>query len=196
MKTRIAAWTILAMCAQALIGCGGSNASYNPVSPSPPPPTTAAPTPPPSLAVDLTGSYAMRFEVGDGCEQVPNEFRTRIYEAQIRYYKSAGSADWFFAELTGSKFHYYQPVLIEVSDNSVFVDLSDNVILEESSPGSYLATSGVGVAAIQSTELSTISGSFTGYFKYCAGTQNQCSVDAMVRAMCKSENSRWTLTRR
>jgi hypothetical protein len=35
------------------------------------------------------------------------------------------------------------------------------------------------VAPVQPTELSTILASFTGYFKYGAGTQNQCSVDAM-----------------
>ena len=203
MNTRFVAWTIVAMCVTGVVDCGRSDSSSIPSAPtaSTPQPAPTPPTPPRALPVDLTGNYALTFEVGNACEQVPRELRTRTYEAKIGYYKSIESADWVLAELTGSKFHSYHPVLIEVSANSVWVDLSDNVILEEPSPGAYLATAGVGGASIQPTELSTISGSFTGYFNYCVATseieaQTQCSVAAMVRGLCRSENSRWTLTRR
>lgn len=209
MKTRIAAWTILAMCAQVLIGCGESNASYNPVNPSPPPPPIPTPTPPPpSLAVDLTGHYAMTFEVGNGCEQVPKELRNRTYEARIDYKSSYGSTDSFLAELSGATFHDQRPVWIEVnhgaSGHSVWLDLalSDNVILEEPERGTYFMVAGWdGVASVEPTELSTISARFTGYFNYCVATsevgpQNQCSADTMVHSPCKSANSRWILTRR
>ena len=110
--------------------------------------------------------------------------------------RSYGSADTFAVALSGAAFHSSSPVLINVTGNSVHVDLSDNVIVEEPSPLTYVAISGGdGVASAEPTQLSTISASFTGYFKYCAGTRNQCSIDAMVRSMCRSENSRWTLTR-
>ena len=96
------------------------NGSSNPVSPSPPPPPITTPTPPPpSLIVDLTGHYALTFEVGGACEEVPKELRTRTYEARIGYYKSVGSADWFLAELSGATVHSYQPVVIEVAGYSV-----------------------------------------------------------------------------
>jgi hypothetical protein len=100
-----------------------------------------------------------------------------------------------------SDFHSYYPVIIEVNGISVGLDLSDNVIIEEPSPGSYLATAGYGVASVQPTDLARISGSFAGLFKHCVATSgtaatNQCSVDTMVRGMCSAENSRWTLTRR
>jgi hypothetical protein len=216
MKTRIAAWTMFVVCVQVSIGCGGSNASSNPINPSPPPTPIATPTPPPpprALSVDLTGNYALTFEVGSACEQVPKELRIRTYEARIEYrssgsYRSDESSDSFLADLSGATFHDQRPVWIEVthraSGHSVWLDLalSDNVILEEPERGTYFMVAGWdGVASVDPTELSTISTPFTGYFNYCVATseigpQNQCSVDTMMRSACKSENSRWTLTRR
>jgi hypothetical protein len=158
--------------------------------------------------VDLTGDYGLTFEVGDSCEQVPKELRTRTYEARIEYKRSVSyrlneSTDLFLADLSGATFHDQRPIWIEVahraSGHSVWLDLalSDNVILEEPEPGTYfMIGGGEGAALVDPTKLSTISASFIGYFKYCAGTQNQCSFDAMLNNMCKSENSRWTLTRR
>ena len=74
---------------------------------------------------------------------------------------------------------------------------SDNVILEEPTRGTYLMIFGAdGMAPVQPTELSMISARFTGHLNYCAGTPNQCAFDAMFQNTCKSENSRWTMTRR
>ena len=209
MKTRIAAWTILVLCVQALIGCGESNPSSNPVSPSPlPPPIPTPPPPPRSLAVDLTGNYALTFEVGNACEQVPKELRTRTYSAKIAYNSSYESTDVFLAALSGATVHNQLPVWIEVthgaSGHTVWLDLapSDNVIFEEPQGGTYFMAAGwEGVASVEPADLSTISTPFTGYFNYCVatseiGAQNQCSFDTMVRSLCKSDNSRWTLTRR
>ena len=116
-----------------------------PTRPAPqPPPTAAAPVPPPAappplnLVVDLRGDYTLTFEVGGGCEEVPQELRTRTYEARIGYVRSFDSSDWFLAALSAAKFYEgQQPVWMEVWRNSVGVDLSDNVILEEPSPGTY-----------------------------------------------------------
>jgi hypothetical protein len=200
MNTRFVTWTIVAMCSTGVAACGSDSPSI-PTAPTLSTPPPAPPPPPRSLAVDLTGNYALTFEVGSACDEVPEELRTRTYEARIGYYKSVGSADWFRAELSGAEVHSYQPVVIEVSGNSVSVDLSDNVIVDEPSPGAYLATAGHGVASVQPTELSTFSGPFTGFFKYCVetsgiGATNNCSIDTVVRGMCRSDNSRWTLTRR
>lgn len=170
-----------------------------------PTPTQPAPVPVPPAPqglVDLSGDYTLTLQVGSGCEEVPTELRTRTYEARIRWDHWFGSSDYFLADLSGAEFHDDQrPVWFEVTGNSIGVDLSDNVILEEPSPGAYFATSGYGVASVQSTELSTTSGPFTGYFKYCAATSgaggtDRCSVVTMTHGMCKAENSRWTLTRR
>jgi hypothetical protein len=158
--------------------------------------------------VDLTGNYGLTFEVGSACEQVPKELRSRTYEAKIEYHGSHGSTDSFLASLSGATFHNQLPVWIEVthraSGASVWLDLapSDNVILEQPQHGTYLMIAGgAGEASARPTELSTISALFTGYFNYCVATsehgpQNQCSFDTMIRSLCTSENSRWTLTRR
>jgi len=199
MNRRFIACIVAVMLSQGCAGCGRSDSSPIPLAPSLP---TLAPVPPsPQGLVDLTGDYTLTFEVGGACEEIPREFRIRTYEAKISYYKSVGSADWFRAQLSGATFHSYYPVIIEVIGISVGLDLSDNVIIEEPSLGSYLATAGYGVASVQPTDLSRISGSFAGFFKHCVATSgtgatNQCSVDTMVRGMCSSENSRWTLTRR
>lgn len=212
MNTRFVTWTIVAMCSTGVAACGSDSPSIptaptlSTPSPAPPPPSPSPP--PPSLAVDLTGIYALTFEVGNACEQVPKELRIRTYEARIEYKSSYGSTDSFLASLSGATFHNQLPVWIDVthgaSGHSVWMDLapSDNVILEEPGGGTYLMVAGWdGMADAQPSDLSTISAPFTGYFNYCVatpeiGSQNQCSVDAMMRSLCKSENSRWTLVRR
>lgn len=191
------------MLSAALLIVAACESPTRPTPQPPPPPAPQSPAPgPPRLAVDLTGDYTLTFEVGAGCEEVPKELRIRSYEARISFSDLFGSSYWFLANLSGAKFHNGQGfVRIEVGADYVAVDLSDNVIIEEPSPGTYFATSGYGAASVQSSELSTISSPFTGYFEYCAATSgaggtDQCSVVTMTHDMCKAENSRWTLTRR
>ena len=208
MNTRFVTWTIVAMCSTGVAACG-SNSPSIPTAPTQSTPPPAPPQPPPrSLAVDLTGIYALTFEVGNACEQVPKELRIRTYEARVDYKSTYGSIDSFLATLSGATFHNQLPVWIDVthgaSGHSAWLDLapSDNVILEEPERGTYLMVAGAdGVASVEPTDLSKISTPFTGYFNYCVATsevgpQNHCSVDTMMRSLCKSENSRWTLTRR
>ena len=203
MKKGFALWVVLVALGQGPAGCGGSDASYNPVSPPPSPPTPPpAPPPSPKLVVDLTGNYTLTFEVGDDCEQIPNELRSRTYDATIAYHTSYGSTDAFLAYPGGATFRDQQPVFVEVthsaSRSSVWLNLIDTVILEEPESGAYfMVGGGDGGASVEPTELSTISTSFTGYFNYCVvSPQNQCSSNAMVHSMCKSEHSEWTLRRR
>jgi len=200
MKMGFAVCAVLVVLGPGPAGCGGSNASYNPVSPPVPPPLP--PPPPLKLAVDLTGNYALTFEVGDACEQIPTELRSRTYETTIAYNHSYGSTDVFLARPGGATFRDQWPVFVEVthgaSGSAVWMNLVDTVILEEAEPNRYFMISGTdGGASVEPTELSTISTSFTGYFNYCVvSPQNQCSSNAMVHSMCKSEHSEWTLRRR
>ena len=209
MNTRLVPFTILAMYLAGVTACG-SNSPSNPSAPTPttPPPAPTPAPPPRSLAVDLTGSYALAFEVGTGCEHVPRELRTRTYEARIAYASSFGSTDNFLAELSGATFRDQSPVWIEIthgaSGSTVWLDLalSDNVIVEEPEPGTYFMVAGAdGMASVEPGDRSPISARFTGHFDYCVATPevsplNQCSVDTMMHRLCKSENSRWTLMRR
>ena len=197
MNTRFLTWTVVAICSMGVAACGSDSPSI----PTAPTLSTLPPAPPlppaRSLAVDLTGTYALPFEVGQACEQVPKELRIRTYEARIEYKSSYGSTDSFLASLSGATFHNQLPVWIDVthgaSGHSVWMDLapSDNVILDEPGRGTYLMVAGWdGMADVQPTDLSTISAPFTGYFNSWVatpeiGSQNQCSVDAMMRSLCK-----------
>jgi hypothetical protein len=208
MTTRFVTWTMVAMYLTGLVACGGSDSSSIPLAPTPSPPPAPTPSPPPprALAVDLRGDYALRLEVGSSCEQVPTEFRTRTYEARIEYSNSYEATDNFRASLSGATFHDQPPIWIEViqgaSGPSVWLNLVDTVIFEEPERGTYFMGAGAnGVASVEPTNLSTISARFTGHFNYCVATpemapQHQCSFETMLRSLCKSENSRWTLTRR
>ena len=155
--------------------------------------------------VDLTGSYLLTFEAGTSCEQLPQEFRTRTYEASIGYAgpRQNGTSDWFRAELSGAHFRdNWHVVMISVAGNSVRFDLSDNIIVETPAPDTYLIIAGSGGAAsVEPANLSTISTSFDGFFEYCVTTSDSrseslCPTDAIVRTICGSKDSRWTLIRR
>ena len=198
MNTRFVTWTIVAMCLMGVAACGSDSPSI-PTAPtlSTPPPASAAAT---TLAA--SGPYGqLRAHVRSWqrVRRVPKELRTRTYEARIGYYKSVGSADWFLAELSGAEVHSYQPVVIEVSGNSVSVDLSDNVIVDEPSPGAYLATAGYGVASTTDRAVNDF-GFVHRLFQILRGDVRDRSykqvLDRHGGAACRSDNSRWTLTRR
>jgi hypothetical protein len=195
-------WIILLTCAQGLVGCGRSDSSHSPLTPSPLLPSA----PPPrsrSLSVDLTGNYLLTFEAGSSCDRLPQELRTRTYEARIGYSSSTGTTDWFHAELSGALFHEWaHVVVIAVAGNSVRFHFSDNIIVEKPAPDTYLMIAGFDQAtSVEPPNLSTISASSDGFFEYCLTTSyvragSHCPSDAKVGAACRSTDSRWTLTRR
>lgn len=204
MNMRLAACAILVMCAQGLVGCGGSDSLLTPVTPSPQPlPPFPAPQRP---LVDLTGQYLLTFEAGTSCEQLPREFRSRTYEASIGYLGSnqSGTRDYFRGELRGASFHGDGHVIVAVAANSVYLDFSDNLIIEKPAQDTYLAVAGgTGAASVEPSNLSTISASFDGFFDYCVTTSKVgtyydygCPADAIVHSRCTPKDSRWTLTRR
>jgi hypothetical protein len=198
MNTRFMACGLVIMLSHTLTGCGGAEHWPNPLTPSVP-----TPQPPQRPLVDLTGHYVLTFEAGTSCEHLPQEFRTRTYNASIGYAGPAQSGGvFFYAELSGAHFHgELSRLVLNVTGNYVRFDLSDNIVAEKPAPDTYLMIAGSGgAAAVDPSDLSTISTSFDGFFEYCVTTSSfkpgsHCPVDVIARAACTSKDSRWTLTR-
>jgi hypothetical protein len=204
INKRLAAWAILVMCAQGLVGCGRSDPFSTPVAPSP---QSLAPFPAPQRPlVDLTGNYVVTFEADSSCEQLPEVLRTRTYEASIGYIGAErdGTRHYFRANLSGAHFESYARFfIIRVIDKVFFFDFSDSLIVEEPEPGTYLTIiGGAGDATVDPSDLSRISTPFEGHFLYCVTSSELtppsfgCPADAIAYSACRSKNSRWTLTRR
>lgn len=199
MNKRLA---ILAICAQGLVGCGGSHPSSTPLSPSAPIPSS----PPQPPVIGLAGNYIVTFEADRSCEQLPGALKTRTYEASIGYNSGGnGTPTWFRAYLLGANFvdiqGWGQTFMIKVTDNFVHFDFSDSFIVEKVEPGAYLTINGgEGGILVEPSNLSTISASFDGFFLYCVTNSELkfpgCTANAMTNSTCRSKNSRWTLTRR
>ena len=202
MNARFVAWAAVALLAQGLAGCGDSKSS-SPLSPSMPL-TPPAPQPP---AIGLAGNYFVTFEADPSCEQVPERFKTRTYDASIAYVGGGtlGTAAWFQAYLQGARFvdlrGWGQSFMIKVTDDFVYFDFSDSFIVEKPEPETYLTIAGgEGGATVDWSNLSTISASFDGLFRYCVTNSELkfpgCTEDAITNNACRSTNSRWTLTRK
>jgi hypothetical protein len=202
MNTRFVAWAAFVILVQAMAGCDRSS---NPVSATP-----ATPTPPPAPQppiVALAGSYFVTFEADRSCEQLPERFKTRTYEAYISYQGGGtmGTAAWFHAYLQGARFvdvqGWGQYFMIKVTDDFVHFDFSDSFIVEKLEPGAYLTIAGgKGGVTVDPSNLSIISAPFEGFFRYCVTNSDLkfpgCTADATMDSLCGSHNSRWTLTRR
>ena len=204
MTKQLVTWAVLAMLAQGVAGCGGSDSSSIPLAPTPST-SRRPPTPPPRPLVDLTGNYRVTFEADSSCEQLPEVLRTRTYEASIGYIGAGpdGTRHYFRADLSGAHFDSYARFfIIRVIDTDVFFDFSDSLIVEEPEPGTYLTIiGGAGDATVDQSDLSRISTPFEGHFLYCVTDSEfafpySCPANAIASSACRSKNSRWTLTRR
>jgi hypothetical protein len=200
MNPRFMAWTFVVMLGHGLAGCGGSHSSSTPLSPS-----TPMPSPQPPVAA-LAGNYIVTFEADRSCEQLPEALKTRTYGASIAYTGGGtGGTGWFTAYLDGARFAdvsgWGQTFMIKVTDYFVHFDFSDSFIVEKPEPGVYLTIAGgAGGVTFDPSNLSTISAPFEGFFRYCVTNSELkfpgCTADATTDSLCRSKNSRWTLTRR
>ena len=189
---RMLGGVLLVVLAQGLAGCGGSGSSS---APSPTPQPAPQPTPSPG---NIAGDYTVTFMADSACTDLPNDVRTRTYTATITEYNRT-----FIAALSGATLDsYYYRIWIGVAGDDLRFDLSDNYILEEVAPDTYLAIGGVGEASVGTSGASTISASFQGTFDYCVMKSEMSSGyscvpgEAVAHAQCASRNHRLILTRR
>jgi len=158
--------------------------------------------------VNVAGDYTLTFTADSACaDQLPAEVRTRTYAATITPLSSATQPanTLFMATLSGADLDtYYRMIAISVAGDYVDFDLSDNVILEEVAPETYLMIGGIGAADGATSGASTISATFHGLMDYCVTTEERDAGSvytcvqsrAIAHAQCSSKNHRLTLTRR
>ncbi len=159
-------------------------------------------------SVNISGNYTLTFTADRACaDRLPPEVRTRTYAATIApgSFPSRPANTYFTAALSGAELDtYYNFVSILVSGDYVDFDLSDNFILEEVTPDTYLRIGGVGDASVGTSGVATISASFRGVFDYCVtnAEPNRDNIyscvptETIAHAQCSSNNHRLTLTRR
>ncbi|HKW02568.1 MAG TPA: carboxypeptidase-like regulatory domain-containing protein [Vicinamibacterales bacterium] len=154
-------------------------------------------------SLNLAGSYTLTLDVDPLCTDLPADLRTRVYQATVSADASAmrPANTLFYAQLSGATFdRYYHFVVLEVAGDFVTFDFSDNYILEEVAPESYLAVGGVGGASAVSGG-SEVSARLDGTIDYCVvksdkGSLYPCQGDMVTHVQCESKNHRLTLTRR
>jgi hypothetical protein len=158
--------------------------------------------------VNIAGDYTLTFVADSACAgELPSEVRTRTYAATITPYSSSGhpANTLFTAALSGAELDtYYNRMFIFVAGDYLDFDLSDNYLVEEVGPETYLLIAGVGAVSVGRSGVSTISASFKGVFDYCVmksepenGAPYRCvPSEAVAHAQCESANHRLILTRR
>jgi hypothetical protein len=157
--------------------------------------------------VNIAGDYTVTFVADSVCAEFPSDVRTRTYMATIRPnpFFPPETKSFFLAVLSGASFDsYYRNIPISVTEDYIRFDMSDNFILEEVSPDTYLTIGGVGGTSVSTSVVSTISAPFQGTFDYCEttaepdeGNNYRCLPDqAVSHAQCSSQNHRLILTRR
>jgi hypothetical protein len=159
-------------------------------------------------SVNIAGDYTLTFTADSACaDQLPAEVRTRTYAATVRPTSSSTrpANTQFTAALSGAELDtYYRMITIFVAGDYLDFDLSDNFLLEEVAPDTYLTIGGVGAASVGTSGVSTISASFQGLFDYCVtkaepnlGNLYSCvPAEAIAHAQCAAKNHRLILKRR
>lgn len=157
---------------------------------------------------DLAGNYSLTF-VADACPGLPDEMRTRTYDATATSFSNPGGpADTQFVfTVSGAPFRSgYNQFIVGVTGDyfSGFLgDLhGDPGILEQIAPAASLGFEGVPGATIGSSNVSTIDAAFDGVIDYCEGLSEtsarfSCAPkDGAAHVRCTSKNHRLILTRR
>ena len=161
--------------------------------------------------VNLAGNYTLTFIADSLCAQLPNEVRTRSYQATITLMPTTRHpADTFF-ELTvgGAPFlTNFKTVPLHVAGDYFALELGDfhgqPGISVQAQPGErgYCHSVGLALESLGTSSLNSISVPFEGLIDYCVlpaamGSRYSCvPVSAGARAQCQSARHRLVLERR
>jgi hypothetical protein len=161
-------------------------------------------------AVALAGDYTLTFIADSACTNLPEEVRTRSYEATV----ALGDFNWvgfpakaatsFKVTPAGSAFpaglNYFW---LNVAGSFISVVLGDHTdpgVTERVAPDTYVAFHGPTTVTVESP-VSSISTPFVGWIDYCVnpamGDRYDCTPGpAITRIRCDSARHQLTLTRR
>ncbi len=157
--------------------------------------------------VAISGDYTVTFTAGSACTTLPDELRTRSYEATIGPADLSGSGlpanTSFKVTPKGSAFpDALNHFMLNVAGGFVAVSLGDHGdvgLTERLALDTYFAVSGWGTVSVEAP-VSTISTTFQGWIDYCVnpqmGERYDCTPAPTVTvARCDSARHQLLLTR-
>ena len=162
-----------------------------------------AQTPPARIA----GDYTLIFVADSACTGLPDEARTRSYQATVTASSRPGDPanSRFDVTLTGGTFvEHYNSVTIGVVGEYIKTDIGDwghggPGLVEQIAPHTYLTLGGeIATSVIDPT---TIAGAFVGTFERCElpsewGSRYRCDGASVSHARCFSKSHSFSLRRR
>lgn len=151
--------------------------------------------------VDLSGNYTLTFTADSACANLPDELRTRTYDATIRAHtKTSLSVVPSGPAFSDNLSLFY----LNVAGNFVNVSLGDHTdpgIAERVAPNTYFAFGGWSTVTV-AAPVHTITTPFEGWIDHCVlkapiGTRYDCTAaNTVTFARCQSKKHQLTLTRR
>ena len=155
----------------------------------------------------IAGDYTLTFVADSACAGLPDDARTRTYEATVTLTSRPGDPanSRFDVTLTGGTFvEHYNSFTIGVVGDYIKTDIGDGHgapgLVDQIAPHAYL-TIGAEIAT-SVIDTSTIAGSFVGTFERCelpsewGGTRYRCDGGAVSHARCFSQSHSFSLRRR
>ena len=155
-------------------------------------------------AAEIAGECVLTLTADSECVNLPDEARTRRYEATI---VPSSISSFFRGSVSGASFvgDFKWFAVGVAGDHVAFsVDFDGPTIVEELASRSYLAIDGLGEGSARTSRVSEMSVPFDGYIDYCvlkpespmnySGCFTADHTD--MHAQCTSKNHRLTLTRR
>lgn len=159
--------------------------------------------PPASIA----GDYTLTFVADGACAGLPEEVRTRTYQATVTLTSRPGDPanSRFDVTVTGGNLlERYNGFTIGVVGDYVKTDIGDwghgaPGLVEQIAPNTYLTLGGA--IATTANDTSMIAGSFVGAIERCEltsewGSRYSCEGGAVVHERCSSQNHGFSLRRR
>ena len=149
------------------------------------------------------GSYSVTVTADNSCTGIPDDLRTRTYNATVAPSRDHPST-LYIVEVTGPSLAPFG-FGMRVAGNDFTFTIDSPIFLEHFAPFHYLEIAGEGGTSVDVSPASTLAFTFTGSFEYCElrsemGRTRNCyttpSEEKNAYSQCVSAKDRMILTRR